>query len=90
MVVRGFHVEGRDFCLASKKGRRKVREDGNGFFTVIFGNSKQVKWIINLFFLFTYFKKISFFSVTFSYCCEMIEKERGVYIDFLLWPNAIH
>ena len=53
---RGFHVEGRDFCLASKKGRSKVMEDGNGFITIIFGNSKQVKWIINLFFLFPYFQ----------------------------------
>ncbi|RWR84102.1 LOW QUALITY PROTEIN: E3 ubiquitin-protein ligase ATL6-like protein [Cinnamomum micranthum f. kanehirae] len=38
---RGFHVEGRDFCLARKEGWRKVMEDGNRFITVIFGSYKQ-------------------------------------------------
>lgn len=36
-----FQVEGRDFCLASKKGGRKVMEDGYGVITDICGNSKQ-------------------------------------------------
>ncbi|XXG39460.1 hypothetical protein AAC387_Pa01g0414 [Persea americana] len=36
-----FHVGGRDFCLASKKGKRKAMEDGYGFITEICGNSKQ-------------------------------------------------
>ena len=54
---RGFHVEEREFCLASKKGGRKVMEDGNEFITIIFGNSKQVKLIINIFFLFPFFQK---------------------------------
>ncbi|KAJ8636099.1 hypothetical protein MRB53_010366 [Persea americana] len=38
---KGFHVERRDFRLASKKGRRKVMEDGNGFIFVVFEDSKQ-------------------------------------------------
>ncbi|OVA14559.1 Protein phosphatase 2C (PP2C)-like domain [Macleaya cordata] len=36
-----FEVEGRDFCLASRKGRREVMEDGYGIITDIMGDSKQ-------------------------------------------------
>lgn len=37
-----FEVEGRDFVLASKKGRRKVMEDGYGVMVDILGDPKQV------------------------------------------------
>ena len=37
-----FDVEGRDFVLASKKGRRKVMEDGYGVMVDILGDPKQV------------------------------------------------
>ncbi|KAK9995154.1 hypothetical protein SO802_024857 [Lithocarpus litseifolius] len=36
-----FEVEGRDFVLASKKGRRKVMEDGYGVVVDILGDPKQ-------------------------------------------------
>ncbi|KAF3948978.1 hypothetical protein CMV_025091 [Castanea mollissima] len=36
-----FEVEGRDFVLASKKGRRKVMEDGYGVMVDILGDPKQ-------------------------------------------------
>lgn len=37
-----FQVKGRDFCLASKKGRRQCMEDGYGVMTDILGDTKQV------------------------------------------------
>lgn len=57
-----FKSEGRDFCLASKKGR-KVMEDGYAVITDICGDSKQVKLMTNVFFLFLYFQNI-YVSVT--------------------------
>ncbi|KAJ9129347.1 hypothetical protein P3X46_033868 [Hevea brasiliensis] len=36
-----FEDKGRDFCLASKKGRRQVMEDGYGIMTDILGDAKQ-------------------------------------------------
>jgi protein phosphatase 1L len=37
-----FEVQGRDFFLASKKGRREVMEDGYGIMIDILGDAKQV------------------------------------------------
>jgi protein phosphatase 1L len=37
-----FEVQGRDFYLASKKGRREVMEDGYGVMIDILGDAKQV------------------------------------------------
>lgn len=37
-----FEVEGRDFLLACKRGRREVMEDGYGFMLDIHGDPKQV------------------------------------------------
>jgi protein phosphatase 1L len=37
-----FEVQGRDFYLASKKGRREVMEDGYGIMIDILGDAKQV------------------------------------------------
>ncbi|XP_050216218.1 probable protein phosphatase 2C 2 [Mercurialis annua] len=36
-----FEVQGKDFCLASKKGRREVMEDGYGVMLDILGDPKQ-------------------------------------------------
>ncbi|XP_059631010.1 probable protein phosphatase 2C 2 [Cornus florida] len=36
-----FEVEGRDYCLASKKGKREVMEDGYGVMLDILGDPKQ-------------------------------------------------
>uniref|UniRef100_A0A6N2MBN1 PPM-type phosphatase domain-containing protein n=1 Tax=Salix viminalis TaxID=40686 RepID=A0A6N2MBN1_SALVM len=36
-----FEVRGRDFCLASKKGRREIMEDGYGTIIDILGDAKQ-------------------------------------------------
>ncbi|KAF9670530.1 hypothetical protein SADUNF_Sadunf13G0078600 [Salix dunnii] len=36
-----FEVRGRDFCLASKKGRREIMEDGYGIIIDILGDAKQ-------------------------------------------------
>ncbi|XP_038884309.1 probable protein phosphatase 2C 2 [Benincasa hispida] len=36
-----FHVQGRDYCLATKKGRRETLEDAYGVMLDIFGDSKQ-------------------------------------------------
>ncbi|XP_059629708.1 probable protein phosphatase 2C 2 [Cornus florida] len=36
-----FEVEGRDYCLASKKGKREVMEDGYGAMLDILGDPKQ-------------------------------------------------
>lgn len=37
-----FEVEGRDFCLASRKGKREIMEDGYGIINDIMGDPKQV------------------------------------------------
>lgn len=37
-----FEIEGRDFILASKRGRREVMEDGYGVMVDILGDPKQV------------------------------------------------
>uniref|UniRef100_A0A6N2MBZ8 PPM-type phosphatase domain-containing protein n=1 Tax=Salix viminalis TaxID=40686 RepID=A0A6N2MBZ8_SALVM len=39
-----FEVRGRDFCLASKKGRREIMEDGYGTIIDILGDAKQMAW----------------------------------------------
>ncbi|XVF63436.1 hypothetical protein PTKIN_Ptkin09bG0087000 [Pterospermum kingtungense] len=36
-----FEIEGRDFCLASKKGKREIMEDNYGFMVDILGDPKQ-------------------------------------------------
>ncbi|KAJ6757813.1 PROTEIN PHOSPHATASE 2C [Salix koriyanagi] len=36
-----FEIRGRDFCLASKKGRREIMEDGYGTIIDILGDAKQ-------------------------------------------------
>lgn len=46
-----FEVEGRDFYLASKKGRRELMEDGYGVMVDILGDPKQVVEIFSLFFI---------------------------------------
>lgn len=38
-----FEVEGRDFYLASRKGRREIMEDGYGVMLDILGDPKQVR-----------------------------------------------
>ncbi|XP_068660856.1 probable protein phosphatase 2C 74 [Aristolochia californica] len=40
-VERDFEVQGREFCLASRKGRKRIMEDGYGVITNISGDSKQ-------------------------------------------------
>lgn len=39
------HVQGSSFCLVSKKGRRKILEDGYSVITDISGDSRQVKHV---------------------------------------------
>ncbi|KAL0555787.1 hypothetical protein IC582_004285 [Cucumis melo] len=41
MEIQEFHVQGRDYCLATKKGRRETLEDAYGVMLDIFGDSKQ-------------------------------------------------
>uniref|UniRef100_A0A0A0LPY9 PPM-type phosphatase domain-containing protein n=2 Tax=Cucumis sativus TaxID=3659 RepID=A0A0A0LPY9_CUCSA len=41
MEIQEFHVQGRDYCLATKKGRRETLEDAYGVMLDICGDSKQ-------------------------------------------------